>query len=192
MKGPDWGATMSSHSYNRAVLEENHRTLTRRWKWVRTNAYSPRVPMDSDIAAVLANFTETEISLAADSSQTLCQLAVDEEALANLAKAPPADVSAHDDAVALLIQENEDILLARWAAAKQDDIQARMVYGLSMGTLNWLKSATLSDLRNVARSGHPCVRLVVKPAALWQSAKCQHLSQVQRTVLHLVSQKEVR
>ena len=45
-----------------------------------------------------------------------------------------------------------------------------MVYGLSMGTLNWLKSATLSDLRNVARSGHPCVRLVVKPAALWQSA----------------------
>ena len=178
---------------HRAVVEENRRVLLRRRMWALQNGNSTRVPMPSDLTAVLSNMTTAEVELAADSAHPICQLAVDEIALANLAKSGETlPISANDDAVSLLAQENEDVLFARWAAARQDDIKAQMVYSLPAGTVGWLKSATLADIRTVAGTGHPCVRLSVRPAALWQSGKGPHLSQVQRTALHIVSQKVPR
>lgn len=175
----------------RSVIEENQRILLRRWQWVRSEGSCIAFGMDRETTAVLHGLTQDELALASDCASPLFGLAVDEIAMANLVKADGYVV--HKDPVsAHIIEENEELLFTRWAAARQDDIQAKMVFAIGPKVVNFLQNATLHDLRKVARSGHICGRIMVRHTYLWQAGKCAHLGLAQRSCLGLVAARQGR
>lgn len=147
--------------------------------------------MDRETTAVLNDLSREELELAGDCATPLFGLAVDDEAMKNLLKAEGYLVSG-DSISACIIEENEELLYTRWAAARQDDIQAKMVFSMTPKVVHFLQNATLYDLRKVARSGHICGRILVRHSYLWQAGKTSHLGLVQRSCLGLVAARAGR
>jgi len=182
------GARIMISQSARSLLEENRKLLTRRGAWVKTHGHGLALGMDVDTTAVLHALSPAEIERACDAVNPIFGLAVDEVALANLAKADPME-AIDDQSAELIASENEDVLFNRWAAAREDEVQAKIVFGLSGRMIAWLRSATLADLRVVARSGHVCIRIAARPSYLWHAGKTEHLSQSQRTGLAIVNRR---
>lgn len=175
----------------RSVIEENQRILLRRWQWVRAEGSCIAFGMDRETTAVLHELSQEELELAGDCASPLFGLAVDEIAMANLIKGDSYVVQ-QDPVSAHIIEENEELLFTRWAAARQDDIQAKMVFAIGPRVVHFLQNATLHDLRKVARSGHVCGRILVRHNYFWQAGKSTHLGLAQRSCLGLVAARQGR
>ena len=169
-------------SADRSLREENAKFLSRRWNYVRAHGSGARLSIDNETATILSHLTLDEVKRAADASAPLFGLAVDEQALRNLMDAPPMAANC-DEADGLVRDENEDILINRWAAVRQDDVSARTLFGVSPRVADFLRQATLDDIRRIASAGHPCARTLVRPAYFYQAGRSLHLVLSQRTCL---------
>lgn len=172
----------------RRIAEENLNLLRRRHGWLERGGSNILVGMDEAASSVVRSLTVDSISRVADSAAPLFGLSLDRGGLENLSKAQPCSFPSRD-LEEFVTQENEEVLANRWAAVQADEIQAKLSYGLTQPTVEWLRRATWGEISRVIRSGHQCVRFVIKPQYLWQAAKCLHLTQTQRTALALTGIK---
>lgn len=173
------------------IREENLNAITRRWLLVNEEKHSQfEFGMDGETASVLRDVDLEEARAASLTTIPLFVLTVDESSLKNLLvvnQTTPSAVHRCPDLLLQIKEENEELLLNRWAAAREDDIQAKLRYCLSSSTISWLRNTTVSEIRKIAGIGHSIARMHVRPSYLYQAAKGAHLSDVQRDTLALAS-----
>lgn len=179
-------------STGRAIIEENHRLLVNRKRYLSYDFRGAQVVFQTDVetSTVLASLSLDEVERVADCSVPLMGLSLDEALLCTLQGAPSVRSRADGDLLARgLLEENEDLLLNRWRAVLQGAIPSRIVYGLPGCVASWFLRATLAEVRSVAQAGHVCGYITVRPAYFVQAARCAHLGRRQRSNLALAASR---
>ncbi|WP_291518837.1 hypothetical protein [Acidovorax sp.] len=175
----------------RQVVEENLGIAQPRWEYLKSNGNCLPFGVDFETSAVLDRLSASDLRDVCDVGVPLACLSASGENLESLAAnsvgvgAGPKLADSAIDPLVIVAEENLRVLTNRWAALKEDEVSARILYRLSEDQIQWLRHSTMDDLKRVSVAGHPCVRFAVSPKYFFHCRP--HLAHAQRTALALTT-----